>query len=92
MAKAEHLGKGASPRFIVTSLSAEKVAGRELYETIYWARPCAAWLRHGGLASGSGIATEGLRLDALAAETSSPDARWLNVVLPKPACISGLRK
>ena len=38
VAKAEHLGKGANPRFVVTSLSAAKVEGRELYEKIYCAR------------------------------------------------------
>jgi len=36
--KAEHLEKGANPRFIVTSLAAERVDGRVLYETIYCAR------------------------------------------------------
>jgi Transposase DDE domain group 1 len=38
VAKAEHLEKGTNPRFIVTSLSAEKIAGQELYEKIYCAR------------------------------------------------------
>jgi len=38
VAKAEHLEKGANPRFIVTSLTAEKIAGQELYQTIYCAR------------------------------------------------------
>lgn len=38
VAKAEHLEKGANPRFIVTSLTAEKIKGQELYETIYCAR------------------------------------------------------
>jgi DDE family transposase len=38
VAKAEHLEKGANPRFIVTSLAAEKIGGRELYEDIYCAR------------------------------------------------------
>ena len=36
--KAEHLEKGANPRFIVTSLTAERIAGPELYERIYCAR------------------------------------------------------
>jgi hypothetical protein len=36
--KAEHLEKGANPRFIVTSLSAEKIGGKELYERVYCAR------------------------------------------------------
>lgn len=36
--KAEHLEKGANPRFIVTSLSAAKIGGKELYERIYCAR------------------------------------------------------
>jgi Transposase DDE domain group 1 len=35
VAKAEHLEKGANPRFIVTSLSAEEIDGKELYEKIY---------------------------------------------------------
>ncbi len=38
VAKAEHLEKGANPRFIVTSLAADKIGGRELYENIYCAR------------------------------------------------------
>ena len=38
VAKAEHLEKGANPRFIVTSLRADKIGGRELYEDIYCAR------------------------------------------------------
>ena len=38
VAKAEHLEKGSNPRFIVTSLSADKIAGPELYEKIYCAR------------------------------------------------------
>ncbi|MFZ0849290.1 MAG: transposase, partial [Hyphomicrobiaceae bacterium] len=37
-AKAEHLEKGANPRFIVTSLSVEQIGGQELYETIYCQR------------------------------------------------------
>jgi len=36
--KAEHLAKGSNPRFVVTSLSAEKVAARPLYEDVYCAR------------------------------------------------------
>jgi hypothetical protein len=36
--KAEHLEKGANPRFIVTSLAASRIGGRELYEDIYCAR------------------------------------------------------
>jgi hypothetical protein len=38
VAKAEHLEKGANPRFIVTSLTADKIGGQELYERIYCAR------------------------------------------------------
>ena len=38
VAKAEHLAKGANPRFIVTSLTSETVAAQELYEKIYCAR------------------------------------------------------
>jgi hypothetical protein len=38
IAKAEHIAKGANPRFIVTSLSQEQTAGRELYEKVYCAR------------------------------------------------------
>ena len=38
VAKAEHLEKGANPRFIVTSLSVEQIGGQELYETIYCQR------------------------------------------------------
>jgi hypothetical protein len=38
VAKAEHLKKGSNPRFIVTSLPAERVGGQELYEQIYCAR------------------------------------------------------
>jgi hypothetical protein len=36
--KAEHLKKGANPRFIVTSLGSSKIGGKELYERIYCAR------------------------------------------------------
>jgi hypothetical protein len=36
--KAEHLDKGANPRFIVTSLKATEVDGNTLYEQIYCAR------------------------------------------------------
>jgi len=38
VAKAEHLPKGANPRFIVTSLICEAVQAQELYERIYCAR------------------------------------------------------
>src|ERR671923_1951433 len=38
VAKAEHLEKGANPRFIVTSLPAATIAAAELYETIYCQR------------------------------------------------------
>jgi Transposase DDE domain group 1 len=38
VAKAEHLPKGANPRFIVTSLSAAVVDARTLYEDVYCAR------------------------------------------------------
>jgi len=36
--KAEHLAKGANPRFVVTSLSAEELEARMLYEDLYCAR------------------------------------------------------
>ncbi len=36
--KAEHLAKGANPRFVVTSLSAERMAPQALYEELYCAR------------------------------------------------------
>jgi Transposase DDE domain group 1 len=38
VAKAEHLPKGANPRFVVTSLAASKVNARTLYEGVYCAR------------------------------------------------------
>jgi hypothetical protein len=38
VAKAEHLDKGANPRFVVTSLSAEQKPAQELYEKVYCAR------------------------------------------------------
>ena len=38
VAKAEHLSKGANPRFIVTSLTSKMAAARELYEKLYCAR------------------------------------------------------
>jgi len=38
VAKAEHLDKGQNPRFIVTSLSADKWAAQQLYENFYCAR------------------------------------------------------
>ena len=36
--KAEHLAKGANPRFVVTSLAAERFAPQALYEDLYCAR------------------------------------------------------
>ena len=36
--KAEHLAKGANPRFVVTSLSADQIEARPLYEDEYCAR------------------------------------------------------
>lgn len=36
--KAEHLSKGANPRFVVTSLSSEEWGAQELYEKLYCAR------------------------------------------------------
>jgi Transposase DDE domain group 1 len=38
VAKAEHLPKGANPRFVVTSLSASAIDARTLYEDVYCAR------------------------------------------------------
>jgi hypothetical protein len=38
VAKAEHLPKGANPRFVVTSLPADETDARTLYEAIYCAR------------------------------------------------------
>jgi hypothetical protein len=38
IAKAEHIAKGANPRFVVTSLSAQQMAAQELYEKEYCAR------------------------------------------------------
>jgi hypothetical protein len=38
IAKAEHLEKGSNPRFVVTSLAAEKWEARQLYEELYCAR------------------------------------------------------
>jgi hypothetical protein len=38
VAKAEHLTKGANPRFVVTSLPASAIDARTLYEDIYCAR------------------------------------------------------
>jgi hypothetical protein len=38
VAKAEHLDKGANPRFVVTSFSAEQIEARVLYEQLYCAR------------------------------------------------------
>jgi hypothetical protein len=38
VAKAEHLPKGANPRFVVTSLPANHIDARALYENIYCAR------------------------------------------------------
>lgn len=36
--KAEHLSKGSNPRFVVTSLPAERIEARTLYEDVYCAR------------------------------------------------------
>src|SRR5882724_9928301 len=38
IAKAEHIAKGANPRFVVTSLSPHQMAAQELYEKVYCAR------------------------------------------------------
>jgi hypothetical protein len=38
IAKAEHLDKGANPRFVVTSMDKNRVADRALYEQLYCAR------------------------------------------------------
>jgi hypothetical protein len=38
IAKAEHLAKGANPRFVVTSLSTDNWSARALYEDLYCAR------------------------------------------------------
>ena len=38
VAKAEHLAKGENPRFVVTSLPAERWPAQELYERLYCAR------------------------------------------------------
>jgi hypothetical protein len=38
VAKAEHLPKGANPRFVVTSLHAAAIDARSLYEDVYCAR------------------------------------------------------
>jgi hypothetical protein len=38
VAKAEHLAKGANPRFVVTSLTRKDAEAQELYEKIYCAR------------------------------------------------------
>jgi hypothetical protein len=38
IAKAEHIAKGANPRFVVTSLSPEQIGAQELYEKVYCAR------------------------------------------------------
>jgi len=38
VAKAEHLSKGANPRFIVTSIPPEEIEARELYERYYCVR------------------------------------------------------
>ncbi len=38
VAKAEHLAKGANPRFVVTSLGQKAMDGRALYEDLYCAR------------------------------------------------------
>ncbi len=38
IAKAEHLDKGANPRFVVTSIDRQEIAGQALYEQLYCAR------------------------------------------------------
>ena len=38
VAKAEYMAKGDNPRFVVTSISAEEMSARELYEDVYCAR------------------------------------------------------
>ena len=38
IAKAEHLAKGSNPRFVVTSMPADEIDARTLYEDVYCAR------------------------------------------------------
>ncbi len=38
IAKAEHLDKGANPRFVVTSMAGHELHSREVYEDLYCAR------------------------------------------------------
>ena len=38
MGKAEHLSKGANPRFVVTSLARRKASAKRLYEKLYCVR------------------------------------------------------
>ena len=38
MGKAEHLAKGANPRFVVTSLPADVIKAKRLYERLYCVR------------------------------------------------------
>ncbi|MCP4446027.1 MAG: transposase, partial [Myxococcales bacterium] len=38
LGKAEHLSKGANPRFVVTSLSSKELENRYVYEDLYCAR------------------------------------------------------
>jgi hypothetical protein len=38
VAKAEHLAKGANPRFVVTSITPQRMAARQLYENLYCGR------------------------------------------------------
>ena len=49
VAKAEHLPKGPNPRFVVTSLPADAIDGRTLYEDLYCARGQVENRRYGRL-------------------------------------------
>ena len=61
--KAEHLPRGANPRFVVTSLGLEQMAARALYEEVYCARG-----RHGEPHQGTAVgAIRGSHLGADAA-------------------------
>ena len=68
VAKAEHTGDKANPRFIVTSLSMQQWAARELYEDRYCARgECENRIKEAQL---------DLFADRLSAATFHPSAAW----------------
>jgi hypothetical protein len=59
--KAEHLARGANPRFVVTSLARSRIGGQDLYEKLYCPRDQVPYCTSSGICDKSVF---GLRLAA----------------------------